>query len=267
MSKTSEQLHTCPGCQTPNFTARGLKTHKCKGKPAAATLQIVKGDDQDVIKGQQLTAAYERAVGGMKDVLTCGAMMMQLREEHPELAKRGGDKKSKSTANIDSANEPLTLQKWLDKYAPTVKRPTAIRFLNVTESVCGEYAKIVGPKVAKQFSLQALVTTPAADLPAEAKAKQITLFDFVSGTSQRSWLDRFAPESAQQRGRDNRTETKPRAKTAAELKEDAKNEITMVLNSLDAWFVAGHHNRIDPDLRTMADATLEEARKKIKNVK
>lgn len=268
MSKASEQLHTCPGCHTPNFTARGLKAHKCKSKPRAAALQIVKGDDQDVIKGQQLTAAYERAVGGMKDVLTCGAMMMQLREEHPELAKAGRPSKKLSTVDNSDQAEPLTLQKWLDKYAPKVKRPTAIRFLNVTESVCGEYAKIVGPKVAKQFSLQALVTTPAADLPAEAKAKQITLFDFVSGTSQRSWLDRFAPESPQQRGSDNRSsDAKPRPMTAAELKEAARNEITTVLNSLDAWFMAGHHNRIDPDLRTTADATLEEARKKIKNVK
>ena len=27
----SEILHTCPVCQTPNFTERGLKSHKCKG--------------------------------------------------------------------------------------------------------------------------------------------------------------------------------------------------------------------------------------------
>lgn len=268
MSKAPEQLHTCPGCHTPNFTARGLKAHKCKGKTRAAALQIVKGDDQDVIKGQQLTAQYERASGAMREIIICGAMMMQLREDHPELAKKGGDRRAVSNVDNGEVKEPLTLQKWLDKYAPKVKRTTAIRFLNVAESVCSEYAKIVGPKVAKQFSLQALVTTPAADLPAEAKAKQITLFDFVSGTSQRSWLDRFAPESAQQRGRDNRSpDAKPRPMTAAELKEAARNEITTVLNSLDAWFVAGHHNRIDPDLRTTADATLEEARKKIKNVK
>jgi len=32
-----ETLHTCPGCNTPNFTARGLKAHRCKGpKPKAA---------------------------------------------------------------------------------------------------------------------------------------------------------------------------------------------------------------------------------------
>ena len=27
----SETLHTCPTCQTPNFTAKGLKAHRCKG--------------------------------------------------------------------------------------------------------------------------------------------------------------------------------------------------------------------------------------------
>lgn len=244
------------------------KAPPAKSKSRAASLQIVKGDDQDVIKGQQLTAVYHRAVGGMRDVIICGAMMMQLREEHPEMAKAGRPSKKLSARGQMATEEPVTLQRWLEKYAPEVKRTSALRFLNVTESVCGEYAKIVGPAVAKQFSLQALVTTPADKLPANAKAKQITLFDFVSGTSQRSWLDRFAPESPQQRGRDNRNpDVTPRPKTAAELKEDAKNEMTTLLNSLDAWFLAGHHTRIDKDLRTTADATLEEARKKIQNVK
>ncbi|MCF7788644.1 MAG: hypothetical protein K9N47_21150 [Prosthecobacter sp.] len=245
-----------------------MSTPKKAPKKKAAALQVIKSEDQDVIKGQQLTAQYERASGAMREIIICGAMMMQLREDHPELAKRGGDKKSKSTVDIDPAKEPLTLQKWLDKYAPKVKRTTAIRFLNVAESVCSDYAKIVGPQVAKQFSLQALVTTPADKLPANAKAKQLTLFEFVSGTSQRSWLDRFAPESPQQRGRDNRNaDEKPRAKTATELKQDAENEMNGLLTSLDAWFLAGHHTRIEADLRTTADATLEEARKKIKAVK
>lgn len=262
MSQTKEQLHTCPKCHTPNFTARGLKAHKCKGINRAGALQVVKNDEQDKLKGQQLTAQYERAAGAMREVVICGAMMMQIREEHPEMTKRGNPKLQLS--NVD--NCPLSLQQWLDKYAPKVKRTTALRFLAVTECVCEEYSKIVGPKVAKQFSLQALVTTPADKLPANAKAKQITLFDFVSGTSQRSWLDRFMP--AKSGGGNHRTqETVIKPKTAAELEADAEEEITGILNSLDAWFHAAHHTRVKKATRDTADAVLEEARKKIKSVK
>lgn len=242
-------------------------------KTHAVSLQGSGSDEQEVIKGQQLTAQYERATGAMRDVILCGAMLMQLREEHPEMTKRGNP----NAANAKKADqmpahghliedESLSLQKWLEKYAPTVKRQTAQRFLAVTESVCGEYAQIVGSKVAKAFSLQALVTTPAAELPAAAKAKQETLFDFVSGTSQRSWLDRFVtPASGGGNHRTTKTVIKP--KTAEELAAEAEEEITNVLNALDAFFLAAHHTRIKKHTRTTADAVLEEARKKLKTVK
>lgn len=262
MSKSTEQLHTCPGCKTPNFTARGLKAHKCDGKNRAAIAQAPAKDD--ALMGRQLTDQYKLATSGMQQVVIFGAMMIKLRELHPELAQKGGDRKSKSNADTDR----LSLAKWLEKYAPEVKRPTALRFLNVTEAICADYAQIVGTKTAKLISLPDLVTLPPKQLPQGCEAKQLSLFEYVNGTSQRSWLDRFAPESPQKRGRDNRAaDTKPRAKTAAELKQDAENELTTTLNNFDAWFAAGHHTRIDAHLRTTADAALEEARKKILSVK
>jgi hypothetical protein len=247
---------------TPNKAAASKST----SKPRAGALQVIQGDDQDVIKGQQLTAQYDRAAGAMREIIICGAMMMQLREEHPELAKKGNPKLQLSNVDNCPSKEPLTLQKWLDKYAPKVKRTTALRFLAVTESVCEEYAQIVGAKVAKQFTLQALVTTPADKLPPGAKAKQITLFDFVSGTSQKSWLDRFV--AAKSGGGNNRTTpTIIKPKTAKELEAEAEAEMTQIMNSLDAFFLAAHHTRVKPGTRETADAVLEEARKKLKNVK
>jgi len=235
-------------------------------KTHAVNMQGSGSDDQNIIKGQQLTIAYNKAVGAMKDVITCGAMLMQLREENPEMTQRGNPKLRMSARGHLDGKEPVTLQGWLEKYAPEVKRTTALRFLAVTESVCEEYAQIVGSKVAKAFSLQALVTTPAAELPAAAKAKQETLFDFVSGTSQRSWLDRFvAPASGGGNHRTSKTVIKP--KTAEELAAEAEEEITNVLNALDAFFLAAHHTRIKKHTRTTADAVLEEARKKLKTVK
>jgi len=242
-----------------------------KAKPAAKKTALAKTPQapctDDALMGQQLTDQYKLATSGMQQVVIFGAMMIKLRELHPELAQKGPAPKSKSTRGHSPESEPLTLAKWLETHAPEVKRPTALRFLNVTEAITADYVKIVGAGTAKLISLPDLVTTPAKDLPKGCEAKQLSLFEYVNGTSQRSWLDRFAPESPQKRGRDARGDAKPRAKTAAELKADAESEMTTMLNNLDAWFVAGHHTRIDADLRTMADATLEEARKKIKAVK
>jgi hypothetical protein len=63
----------------------------------------------------------------------------------------------------------------------------------VVENIAKEYAEIVGRKVAAKFTLPMLVSTPCAELSPAAAAKQLELFNYVSGTSQRSWLDRFKP--------------------------------------------------------------------------
>jgi hypothetical protein len=253
-----EQLHDCPQCGRKNFTARGLKAHACKG--AALALPDA---SEDKLMGEQLTEQYKRATSGMQQVVIFGAMMIKLREKHPETTKKGPSPKSSSNVELPK----VTLRGWLEKHAPEVKLTTALRFLHVTEAITADYVQIVGAKTAKLISLPDLVTTPATELPKGCEAKQLSLFEFVNGTSQKSWLDRFSPESPQKRGRDARGNDKPRAPTAAELAEAAKNEITDVLNLLDAWFEAGHHIRVDSDLRVTADATLEEARKKLKAVK
>lgn len=233
-------------------------------KPHAAALQIVPDSSQDAEMGRQLTEQYQRAVGGMKEVVIFGAMMMRLRELHPEVAQRGGDRRSKSTADFD---QPLTLQKWLETHAPQVKRTTALRFLAVTESIAQEYPQIVGTKMANKMSLAELVTKPASELPDSAAKKQLELFDFISGTSQRSWLDRFLP--AKSGGGNHRTSpvVQPAPLTPEQLAQQAKDEITSLLNALDAWFTAAHHTRLDPTTRKTADAVLEAAVTKIRTVK
>lgn len=265
----SETLHTCPKCGTPNFTERGLKAHVCKGPKTSTALVVESGTgtiNDDAVKGAQLTNQYHRATGGMKEVVIFGAMMMQLREEHPETKQHGGNRRSSSTVEL----EKVTLRGWLEKHAPEVKLTTALRFLHVTESIAANYKEIVGAKVAKLISLPDLVTKSADDLPAGCEAKQLELFEFVNGTSQKSWLDMFSPESPQKRGHKTKVEQgndtlKP--KTAAELAEDAKREIATILMLISAWFQAGHQNRVDAETRETAEAVLEEARRKIKAVK
>lgn len=135
----------------------------------------------DAEMGEQLTAQYQRATGGMVEVIKFGALMMSL---EATLSARGHSGHGKKGDGVKG---------WLAEHAPGVNRQTAYRFKAVTESVATEYVQIVGAKIAQQFALPDLVTTPTEQLPANAQAKQLLLFDFVSGTSQRSWLDRFRP--------------------------------------------------------------------------
>jgi hypothetical protein len=171
---------------------------------------------EDVLKGRQLTEQYHRATGGMREVLIFGAMMLQLRREHPELAQRGGDRRSKSNVDFD---QKMTLRGWLELHAPEVKYATAQRFLAVTESVACEYPAIVGPKVARSIDLATLVTTPAKKLDDRLAAKQLELFEWVNGTSQRSWLDRFSPQ--------RHTPPKATKASAAKRKANANDETLM----------------------------------------
>ena len=220
----------------------------------------------DAMKGAQLTTQYHRATGGMKEVVIFGALMMQLREEYPEIAQRGGDRKSKSTMDFDR----LTLANWLETYAPEVKRTTAIRFLHVTEAIAQDYVEIVGAKIAKLMPMSQLVTTALEELPENAQAKQLELFEWINGTSQKSWLDRFNPESPQKRGHKTKIDQgndTPKPMTAADLAAAAEDEIIHILNALDGWFLAAHHTRVMKDTLTTTDAVLEEARKKLKAVK
>lgn len=228
-------------------------------------LSIVQADLDDATKGRLLTEQYDRATGGMKEVLIFGAMMMQLRAEHPELTKSGPRPKNCAKRGAIQTAEPLTLSKWLEKHAPKVKAATARRFLAVTEAIAEDYAKIVGAKIAKQYALPELVC--ASDLPRNAASKQLELFEWVNGTSQRSWLDRFQTSSPQKRGRDARSNAKPKPKTVEELAAEAEEEITNVLNLLDGWFKANHHGRVLPKTRATTIAVLEGAITKLNAVK
>lgn len=142
----------------------------------------------DALMGAQLTEQYQRAVGGMTEVLKFGAMMMMLRERYPEIAQRGGDRRSKSNVNFDR----VTLREWLSEHAPEVNRTTAYRFLHVAEAVSQKF------ELPARVSFIELATKPAEDLDERLRKKQLELWEFVNGTSQRSWLDMFKPVESHQ---------------------------------------------------------------------
>jgi hypothetical protein len=138
----------------------------------------------DAAEGKELTTAFKEATSGMRRVLEFGARLWKVREV---LSARGQNSPKRGPGSTENS-----LGNWLKEHAPDVNHSTAYRFLDVTEAIAQDYAQIVGQRVAKQFALCDLVTTPAADLPEDAREKQLSLFDYASGKSQRSWLDRFA---------------------------------------------------------------------------
>ncbi len=124
---------------------------------------------------------YPRAVGAMREVIVLGAMVSKLRDI---LSARG-----------DSGNgiKGDGMKGLLAEHAPDVNLSTAYRFEAVFMSVANDYVDIVGAKVATQFPLADLILTPADQLPKHASSKQLLLFKYVEGTSQRSWLDKVSP--------------------------------------------------------------------------
>jgi hypothetical protein len=212
-----ETLHTCPTCGIPNFTERGLKAHRCKspsaapgGEPTSSreqpqALQVVAPGtiSEDSQIGEQLTAQYHKAVSGMREVLIFGAMLKQVENTLSNVDKVSARGKQLTGNGVKGKG----LKGWLATYAPEISRSTAYRFLGITEAVMDQYEMIVGKQIAKKFDLPTLVTSSPESLPAAARTKQEELFDFVSGTSQRSWLDQFKkePEKGGKRERPNGT--------------------------------------------------------------
>lgn len=187
--------------------------------------------------GSQLTAQYHRAVSGMREVLIFGAMLKQVEQQlAPSVHVRtlGGKM-------AGSEREGGGLKGWLERHAPEISRPTALRFLGVTEAIAEDYKQIVGAKVANAYDLPSLVLADASTLDAHAALMQGELFDYVSGTSQRSWLDRYkpAPEGGGGGGPGRpklKTDDELTPEEAAALVEGAlRKEISEVMDSVERF--------------------------------
>lgn len=63
------------------------------------------------------------------------------------------------------------------------------------------------------------------------------------------------------------TAGKGKMKSAAELAQEAEDEIAHILNLLGGWILATHHTRLPKDRRAIVEAVLTDAATKIRNVK
>jgi len=166
-------------------------------------------DDADF--GLQLSRQYQNAVSGMREVLVFGAMLKLVETQIVVLTREN---------NLPSRG-PTTkgggLQAWIADNAPSVNYKTAMRFLAVTEAVAASYEQIVGAAIAAAYELPSLVLS--VNLPDEAREKQAELFDYVTGTSQRSWLDNVRPKAA---------DVKPKA-VVEEAPEKTREEVEEIV--------------------------------------
>lgn len=181
-------------------------------------------DHQDKLMGEQLTAEFKEAVGGMVHVVRVGAMVMGLRS-------RVLSNVDKTAPSRGPTSKGKGLSTWLETYAPEVNRATAYRFEDVAKAIAKSYE--LPARVAKCLTFEQLVTTEDRDLDQAARSAKEKLFSFVAGTSQTSWLDQF--REAKDRGGDtsgSRTRLTPEAERK-KLLEAAKERFNDTFQGLD----------------------------------
>ena len=208
MSKKPEILVDCPTCDRKNFTARGLTAHRCKGRVGAPSpsVELTVVDPADAALAEQLTTQYQRAVGGIREVLIFGAMMLQARD-HVTVSTRGNGGKF--------GDAGTGLKGWLTTHAPKVNLSTAYRFMDLAEGLRDEF------KLAKKCDLVHLLSAPVADLPPPQKKAREKIDSFVEGKSQRQLQFAFAHDTkaGKPKGGDRSEHRTGKRRTKAEVEE------------------------------------------------
>jgi len=221
--------------------------------------------DDDSILAAQLRDQYERATGGMREVLKFGAMLMKLRE----LIETG----PRADQFVGGRGNEGGVRLWLRTHCPDISYSTAQRFLAIAEQIQTEYLSLVGARTSKAYTLPDLVAADPDDLPEHARAKQLELFDYVSGTSQRSWLDRIAPRRSDHTPGGNtydRHDTdghlvkgKGAPKSDTTRAADAAELANAILDDIDRFFNIGHATDLTADGRRTMIAALKDAARKL----
>ncbi len=194
----------------------------------------------DALMGKQLTEQYQLAVNGTAQVVRFGAMLMALRQ-HLLNSTRGV--KLPRGSNSDGG-----VKAWLKEFAPEVKESTAYRFLHVAEAVAKDF------QLPAKVSFIEIATSPTSQLPENLQQKQSELWDFVNGTSQRSWLDRFVPAKPLDREKLTALVSKALPKTPEDVEAMRRAEVMEAFATVDR--IIDHHDwhhLTDDQIRTALD--------------
>lgn len=140
--------------------------------------QLAIGNRQSSDMARQLSEQYQRAVGGLWEVVKFGAMMMHLQNAlFPELIGTGNAKKFASDGD--------GLKGWLSDNCSEINLKTAYRFKGLAEGLQKEF------KLGEPADLHRLLTADASDLNrADLKTRE-EIAGFLEGQSQRQLQFRF----------------------------------------------------------------------------
>lgn len=182
----SETLHTCPGCQTTGFTAKGLKAHRCKGTNRQTGLALT---------GESAAPDWSRArslAEGIKHhfrLSLAGQILLghELQTLKIELGfcERGGDRRSNPhSAGLKSLNR--TWDQWT-KSELGMGDDAANRLIETYEAAKSKIKKLGGNTL-----VLTLLETAPTKLHQEDRNILSTLVDKLEwGDSQKALLEEF----------------------------------------------------------------------------
>lgn len=159
-------------------------------KPAAP--EATRDDGRDRSAGAALSAQYRKAMDGMKEIVTFGAMMLAVRDE---LAKRLTATEGRGQFEAGSG-----LKGWLSEFAPEIPRQTAMRFMDLA----GTVRQLV--RLSPGVDMVSLLTSSASQLQGGLAAKRAAIEKLIEGKSQRQlmlMIDEGASAGPARRGGDN----------------------------------------------------------------
>lgn len=148
---------------------------------------FVAGESEDAIMGRQLTMQWERAIGGTKEQVVFGAMMLQLRA-------RVDSARGANSATRGPTTKGTGLKAWLKEHAPKVSEGTAYRLMEIAEGIREEM------KLGKAFNLAGLLADAVEDLPEKMAKKRAAIVELIEGRSQRQLLLEFGGKEHARRG-------------------------------------------------------------------
>ncbi|MFH0907166.1 MAG: hypothetical protein V1929_00185 [bacterium] len=143
-------------------------------------------DPQEAQMAMQLSAQYQRAIGGLWHVMVFGAMMLKLREhlnsargiQRGQIAYQG------------------SIKEWIETNCPEVNTSTAWRFMALAAGLKQEL------KLGAKADLCLLLDRDGAQLPPAQQKLRNSIALFLEGKSQRQLLFQFAVADPKPRGGD-----------------------------------------------------------------
>ena len=171
-----------PALPTELVSSRGTRELTLSGLDVLPPVYAA-GESQDVIMGRQLTEQWDRVVGGQREQLIFGAMMLKLRAH---LLSPRADSKHKGSGRYAKGEG---VEAWLAAHAKRVSKGTAYRLMDIAEGVAAEF------KLGKRVDLEMLLSAQVENLDTNLAKKRAKIEECIEGRSQRQLLLEFGKKA------------------------------------------------------------------------